>query len=143
MCITSRQYNNNNAQFICIILVVFLAICIAKYFESEETEPIPICSQIAGPLLTNKEENIQNNEITYVNNYKDIRFRDYHFKHIAQFINDQTEIEYNNDKNNEFDLKNIIFNNNINGRILKQNLNYITNTFNKNIKDAKHKFKKA
>ncbi len=66
MCITSRQYNNNNnilnnvfihwlfnnnAQFICIMLVVFIAIYIAKYFKSKETEPIPMRSQIPDPNI--------------------------------------------------------------------------------------------
>eukprot|EP01084_Bolivina_argentea_P064723 117993_1 len=55
--------NNNQSDKIfnkynipCIILVVFIAIYIAKYFESEETEPIPICSQIPDPNMKYKLE---------------------------------------------------------------------------------------
>ena len=79
---------------------------------------------------------------TYTN-YKDIRFRDYHFKHLAQFIEDHTQQEFIED-GNSCDLYKIVYENRINGTILLSNLNesYIKQTFNQNIKDGKHKFKK-
>merc|ERR1712244_212226 len=45
----------------------------------------------------------------------------------------------------ECDLHRIVFDENIDGKVLKENLNesWTKSTFNKNIKDGKHKFKKA
>ena len=46
----------------------------------------------------NEDDDEQNNTmITYADGYKDLKFRDYHFQHIAQFIHDKTEEEFKED----------------------------------------------
>ena len=77
-------------------------------------------------------------------NYSNLFFVEYECEHIAQFIFDETEREFN-ENGKDCDLYRIVFDDEINGIKLKQNLSedWLKSAINNKIKDGKHKLKKA